>query len=353
MAPDMRERTSRILLDSYYLVSGGGGRWLEHKAEYHRRRQDMERAFLAEARVHPEHLRARACPACGKSQTSRQFTNPVGFSFDVCADDGTIYMNPAPTEAALGRLYNDPAESFKHLGNSEDGAVRPSNQEDFDALIRLAPQSVRGGALLDVGCAKGAFLLTARSAFSVSGVELNATTAEVARRQGFQITAGRVADVPGAGTYAVITMLQLIEHIADVTDFLTDVRRLLADDGVLYVSTPAIDSASFDYLGSKHIHVASFGHVSLFSRAAFSVLAERCGFDLIAHEYWGGLDLSLADVAVHEIAPSRFSHRMAAYSPRLYYAGDIIEQLGAGGLRWRFAKPGAESYQRVLLKKKR
>lgn len=346
-----RKTAPRVALDAYYLVSGRGGGWLGHKQQYHERRAAMEREFLAEARLDPSLLRARRCPACGGERVSERFANEVGFSFARCAGDGTVYMDPAPTEEMLGRLYNDPAESFKHLGEELENNTRvtPRNEEDLEAILRMAPPELRGGRLLDVGCAKGAFLLTARRAFEVAGVELNGTTAQVARANGLHVVTGRLSDVPGSGEYSVVTMLQLIEHIADPRELLLETRRLLAPGGVLYLNTPAIDSASFEYLRESHTHVASFAHVSLFSRRALATLADRAGFELIAHEHCGGMDLSLADITTRAIFGGRFRHRMAMYRPRLYYACDLLEQTPAARLKQLLAPPGNQSYQRAIL----
>ncbi|HEV3417294.1 MAG TPA: class I SAM-dependent methyltransferase, partial [Pirellulales bacterium] len=289
-----------IARSTYYLVRGGGEGHILRKKEYHRRRALSERAVLAEAQRDPTLFRRNVCPACGSAANSADgFSNPIGFSFRFCPSDGTLFMDPVPTESTLKRLYNDASYSFLWTSRKslDSVQVKPEGQIEFDQIYRnFQFPSDRRPTLLDVGCATGGLLLTAKSHFDVEGVELSEELAQIARKQGFAVTTGTLADVPGEGRFDVITMLQLIEHIVDPTPLVQEVRRLLRSGGILYLNTPNIDSASFKLFRERHMHVSSFGHVSLYTRASLDCLARRCGFQVVAHEYSGGMDISLHDL---------------------------------------------------------
>jgi SAM-dependent methyltransferase len=343
----------RVARSLVHAVTGGGAEFLRHKREYHRRRAEAERRVLGEAAQHPELLRATRCPACGGDRVARRFDNPVGFRFAVCGEDGAVYMDPAPTEETLQRLYNDDAYAFNWLG--EPGAairIAPSQATDLAALLRLMGGGRGRGRLLDVGCATGGFLLSAAAAgFTVSGVELSEAVARVARAQGIEVTTGRLQDLPGEARFDVITMLQLIEHTVRPDQLLGEARRLLAPGGLLYLDTPNIDSASFAYLGRHHIHVSSFGHVSLFGKASLEALARRCGFELCEHEYWSGRDLALHDLVTFRLSKRRFRHRMSFYSPRLYHVCNLVDELSLGVIPGLVVPRGHPSYQRALFRR--
>jgi 2-polyprenyl-3-methyl-5-hydroxy-6-metoxy-1,4-benzoquinol methylase len=165
------------------------------------------------------------------------------------------------------------------------------------------------------------------------------------------VTTGTIADVPGESRFDVITMLQLIEHIVEPTELLTEARRLLRSGGVLYLNTPNIDSASFSLFRDRHMHVSSFGHVSLYTRESLERLAKRCEFRVVAHEYCGGMDISLHDQLTYRIAQRRFRHRMALYSQRLYLASHLVDLLSFGKLTKLVTPRGHESYQWAVLRK--
>jgi 2-polyprenyl-3-methyl-5-hydroxy-6-metoxy-1,4-benzoquinol methylase len=344
-----------IARSTYYLVRGGGEGHILRKKEYHRRRALAERQVLEEAILDRSMFRDNACPACGeRSASADTFSNPAGFSFKVCPHDGTVYMDPVPTEATLARLYNDQSYSFhwtrdKH---SESVQVKPEGVVEFGHICQCFEfPAGRRPALLDVGCATGGLLMTARAKFDVEGVELSESLAQVARQNGFQVTTGTLADVPGNERFDVVTMLQLIEHIVEPMDVLREVRRLLRPGGILYLNTPNIDSASFRLFRNRHMHVSSFGHVSLYTRESLERLARRSGFEVVAHEYSGGMDVSLHDLFSYRFANKQFRHRMALYSQRLYLASRLTDRLTLGVLTRMLTPRGNESYQWAVLRK--
>ena len=289
-------------------------------------------------------------------EVSEVFSNPVGFWFAICGTDGTVYMNPVPTEETLARLYNDTAYSFNWLRDQSARLkkVKPTNQEELDFILRAVTTdlSEERPRMLDVGCAIGSFMMTASAYFDVEGVDLSNTLADVARNNGHKVTTGRIQDVPGKEVFDLITMQQLIEHITDPRDMLNHAYRLVKTNGFLYISTPNIDSASFAYLKPRHIHVSSFGHVSLFNKRSLALLANKCGFELTAHEYYGGTDLALHDAVTLALSKERFRHRMSFYSPRLYHLCNFVQIMTRGMINSRIFPTGNESYQRALFKKR-
>lgn len=339
----------------YCAVTGKGSDFLLHKREYHKRRQEMERQVLDEALKNPSLFQANICPACEEEkEPEKQFTNKVGFSFAVCSDCKTIYMNPVPTEETLQKLYNDPAESFVFDKGSKvsDVEVKAGNVEDYEAILRMLGFKPKERLrLLEVGCAKGSFLMTASEVFDVEGIELNDATAEIARLHGLNVKTGRISDVEGENCYDLIVMLQVLEHIVRPGELINEVARLLKPGGYLYVNVPNIDSASFDYLGEQHLHISSFSHVSMFNRESLIQLGERNGLQFVAHEFCGGRDLEFHDVLTLKFAKERFNHRMALYSPRLLYTDKFIKEITFDLFGKLFLPKGNESYQRALFRK--
>jgi len=336
------------------IVLAQGADYVFHKRVYHDGRAHALRAFIESTQSTTGLFVDNACPACGRAEgSSKSFENRVGFRFVTCPVDGTVYMDPVPSEEALGALYNHPSESYSFTRGAATNELRvvARDQAEHDAILRLMGPDSGRRRMLDVGCATGGFLITCRSSFDVQGVELNDTTAEIARRQGFDVLTGRLNDVPGEATFGLITMLQLIEHVVKPSELLADAFRLLEPGGLLYINTPNVDSASFRYLGRYHTHVSGFGHVSLFTRQALGMLAERAGFELLAHEYCGGRDLALHDLVTFKLARSRFAHRMALYNVRLLSLSKLVEELGGALIPERLWPIGHESYQRVLLRR--
>lgn len=326
-----------------------------HKHEYHRQRQEMERELIKESLTNPKLFCSNNCPVCEtEKEPARRFKNKIGFSFAVCADCQTIYIDPAPTEDTLKRLYNHPAESFIFNKENEDKNVdvKSGHYEDYSAILRMMPDKPKERLqLLEVGCANGSFLMTSSETFDVEGVELNDSTAEVARKNGFKVKTGRIEDIEGESVFDIIVMLQVLEHVVRPGKLLCEVLRLLRPNGLLYVDVPNVDSASFNYLRERHVHISSYGHVSMFNKESLVRLCEKNGFELIAHEFCGGRDLELHDIFTMKFANEKFSHRMALYNPRLLFADKFIKEITFDIIGRLVMPHGNESYQRAMFRK--
>lgn len=343
------------LYNLYCAITGHGGNFLLHKREYHRQRQEMERELIEESLTNPTLFCENNCPVCEtEKEPQRRFKNKIGFSFAVCADCQTVYIDPAPTEETLQRLYNHPAESF--IFNKENEGknveVKAGHVEDYNAVLRMMSEKPKERLrLLEVGCANGSFLMTASKTFDVEGVELNDSTAEVARKNGFKVKTGRIEDIEGESVFDIIVMLQVLEHVVKPSMLLRDVMRLLKPNGLLYVDVPNVDSASFNYLGERHVHISSYGHVSMFNRESLIKLCDNKGLELVAHEFCGGRDLEMHDLITLKFSHDRFRHRMALYKPRLYFADKFIKEITFDIIGKLFMPHGNESYQRAMFRK--
>lgn len=108
-----------------------------------------------------------------------------------------------------------------------------------------AAQFVEGRRVLDLGSGEGfGAALLAESATSVVGVDVDAVTVEHSRlnyegtnlefQLGDAIELGAFAD----GSLDVVVAFEIIEHVAEQERVLTEVARVLADDGLLIISTP-------------------------------------------------------------------------------------------------------------------
>lgn len=330
------------------VITGQPSPMLERKRRYHRAREAVEREVLA-SKTNAEVFVRNECPVCGSTASSREFENPIGFSFKQCAKDGTVYMDPVPTNETLTYLYNHASYTANWTGTQRVVAPKVADEEDLEALLRMGAAFPQDARLLDVGCSVGTYLSAAQRRFRVEGLELNEGTRRVAREAGFVVHDGLIEELD-APPFDVITMHQVIEHVTAPRSMMVAAKRLLKPDGVVYLNTPCIDSTSFALLGARHGHVSGFGHVSLFSFRSFETLARSCGFEVVAHERCGGLDVRLDDIITYKLAPREFKHRLTLYNDRLYHFGELIERTPINQLKFIFLRGHEESYQRMCLR---
>jgi 2-polyprenyl-3-methyl-5-hydroxy-6-metoxy-1,4-benzoquinol methylase len=192
-----------------------------------------------------------------------------------CRRCGLVYANPRPAEQAILASYRaveDPLYQAERAGRvlTFERHLRP--------LERLAGPA-NGRALLDVGCYTGVFVeVAARHGWQASGVEPSRWAAALARAAGLDVLEGTLesVDLP-PGSYSVITLWDVIEHLANPTATLHQVYRLLEPGGWLVIHTIDIDSLFARLLGADWPWLMEM-HLYYFSPLTLASLLAKTGF---------------------------------------------------------------------------
>lgn len=164
-------------------------------------------------------------------------------------------------------------------------------QHRFNARTRLQLARRHGAGAaprwLDVGCAVGYTLDEARQAGSeVLGVEPSPWAAGLARdRLGLPVVRSlrEAVDRAGAG-FDVVSFFQVLEHMPDPVDALTQAHVCLRPGGLLVIETWDRGSAAARLFGRRWQQIAPPSVLWLFDRPSLKHLLERCGFGGIVIE---------------------------------------------------------------------
>jgi SAM-dependent methyltransferase len=170
-----------------------------------------------------------------------------------CPACGTYFLNPRPTAAMLPIIYgNNSYYAYEFSTEGNPIVVRARRRRDRAKVVQVLEhlrREPREMAMLDIGSGDGALL----EAFAAAGVpagrlfglELEAGAVERLRRRGFQGILGRIESTDlGAGHFDAISMIQVIEHVADPLRVIEKCRAALKPGGVLLIETP--NMASWD-----------------------------------------------------------------------------------------------------------
>ena len=122
--------------------------------------------------------------------------------------------------------------------------LRQGGAEDegrIGQMCRLLPADA--ASLLDVGCSDGRNLRVFRKRLPnarLCGTDIGETMGEMLRAQGFEfVPADASRGLPFHDqSFDVVTCGEVIEHIFDPDTMLDDLRRVLAPNGVLIITTP-------------------------------------------------------------------------------------------------------------------
>ncbi|MGA9544081.1 MAG: class I SAM-dependent methyltransferase [Candidatus Sulfotelmatobacter sp.] len=208
-------------------------------------------------------------------------------SFEVrrCPCCGWEQLSPIPAPAELKSLY----ERFYNFSGVRATLYATLRDCFFSSVlyrlwIRLdgdiSFHTRRGsGRLLDIGCNEGRTLKNyARNGFRAEGTELNETAAAVARRAGFRVFTGPLDDLIPDAPYDVAVLSNVLEHSLDPKAMLLAARRLLNDDGEIWISCPNSQSWLRSVFGRWWINWHVPFHITHFSPLTLRRLLEESGF---------------------------------------------------------------------------
>lgn len=227
-----------------------------------------------------------SCPACGTAEKAQGF---VVNSYDVkrCVDCGTMFVEKLPTAEELAAIYT--SDSYYELPADSMKRIADENTRRLSLIRKMRPK----GTFLDIGCAHGLLLDQAKQAgYETHGVEPTLKNAEVARGKGHAVFNGWLSDFVtqcGIRRFDVITCLDVIEHIEDPQPFLQLATSLLADDGLMVVSTPNYSGVIAKLLGAKDPYMTPPEHITFFTMKGMRNLAARCGLKVNLLQCFGSL----------------------------------------------------------------
>jgi 2-polyprenyl-3-methyl-5-hydroxy-6-metoxy-1,4-benzoquinol methylase len=196
-----------------------------------------------------------ACLLCG----GREFApvcRSAGHPVVRCAACELHLLNPQPSDAELVEIYH-PTYSFfgDEAGAAECvGRVKQATADHY--LDLLAAAGLSSGALLEVGCGDGDFLLQAsRRDFAVEGIDYSPHSCRKAQAKlgaAARIHCGEISVLADRReAYDLCVACDVIEHVRSPADFLHTVRALLRPGGQVFIVTPDLASPAARLMGSR------------------------------------------------------------------------------------------------------
>lgn len=198
------------------------------------------------------------------------------WTFFSCRECGFVFSNPFVPEDKISEFYAG-------LEDREYGSEAEGRAKNFKTILkRLHKIKKPGNTLLDVGAASGIFLNLARNErYEVSGIEPSSfLTAEAKRRYGLNIFRGTIENYRAQKKFAVITLLDILEHLPEPGSFMTKIDPLLEKNGILVIVTPDISSLTVRLAG-KHWWHYRIAHVNFFNLKSIAYLLDKFDYEII------------------------------------------------------------------------
>lgn len=151
---------------------------------------------------------------------------------------------------------------------------------------------------LDVGFGNASLIFTAAEwGYRPLGIDLRPSSVAKLEALGFEARCCDILEFKEPSAFQVISLADVIEHIAFPRRALEHAATLLEPRGLLFVSTPNMDTAVWRALDAQQANPYWFEleHYHCFSRARLYALLQECGFEplhyAVSPRYRCGMDV--------------------------------------------------------------
>lgn len=192
----------------------------------------------------------KGCPVCGSDNIDHVFFvkdfTVSGQEFEVthCNACTARFTQDIPDETDIGPFYN----SVNYIPHDTDSigfvnrlyrGVRNVTVRQKARIIKKYTQLPEGN-LLDIGCGTGHFIyVMAQKHWKVTGVEPDIDARDTARALYAMevLSPEKLFSLP-PGNYNAITLWHVLEHIHRLHEYVEQMRKLLAENGVIFIAVP-------------------------------------------------------------------------------------------------------------------
>lgn len=297
------------------------------------------------------------CALCG-ADDPRPLRVCRGWPVVKCRRCGLVYLRQRPAETALpqmyGRDYYDAEDEVGYHGYMETyHRYRNVFERIFQRRDRDLRRHTRGNRLLEVGCAYGTLLAFLRDrGWDATGVEVSPLSSERARSElGLDVRTGRLEEAAFEdGSFDVVLMLDVLEHLHRPFDTLWEVSRVLAPGGTLVVQCP-YELYHWEEVAEAVLRGRKTGtiepdsvpaHLYFFVPRTLEAFLRKGGFRIKARQSgnYGEIRRRVSPPPIRRGSPAEVLFRLVYYRlglQRLLYA--VARWLGQGSGLIRYATP--------------
>jgi 2-polyprenyl-3-methyl-5-hydroxy-6-metoxy-1,4-benzoquinol methylase len=258
----------------------------------------LRRTFAVNGERDGTRVISEHCIACGGRLSTPHRLGAATLA--ACVSCGSRTAVPRPSLAQAAALH-DSEEYFEKEyfdARRDREAVTERRARRILELVAAEQPGARlaGARVLDIGCDTGEFAsaLARLSGAEAYGVDVAQRPLRRAQELGLEVSHGDLSLAPSNfQDFALVTAIDVIEHVPDPGALLEEVRRRLARGGLVYLETPNWRSAVYEAGSLAALAVGSRPtrglerlfppeHVQYFTPEGLRALARRAGFRPVA-----------------------------------------------------------------------
>jgi len=256
--------------------------------------RDSADSFMSAA-AQATNVQTRACPLCGAMDRT-VVTRRELWEIVACAACGMVFIGSELAYDVQAREHDWMDEHAKAASERKrkqpvfvflSRVLKPLRPHTEGRMLSQTLRWARSGTLVDFGCGDAGFLLLAKKHFDVTGIELSARAADMARSR---ISPGAILQGPvtemaatlPANSFEVVTEFGYIEHEWRPVEGLRAAWRLLKPGGVTVIKTPNYASWNRTIRGMDWCGYHIPAHCNYFTPRTLAEILRRAGFEPLA-----------------------------------------------------------------------
>ena len=237
----------------------------------------------------------KKCEICSSNKFKKEFSK-LGFKHVKCLNCGFIFVNPKPTPKLL-KYYYENSISSKFF---QQHIIEPTREYRLKNIAKPRSEWLNSffnqpGKYLDVGCSTGMIIESMKNLnWTCQGSEFSLDAIKIAKHHGLNVSNSDLndEDIFEKGSFDLITLFEVLEHVSDISDLITNIRSLLKKEGLLIITVPNINGIEFKFIKENHTNILPPAHINYFSEKSFQIIAEKFKFKIEKISTPGKLDVS-------------------------------------------------------------
>ena len=135
------------------------------------------------------------------------------------------------------------------------------------------------GRLLDIGAGSGVLVDEAeKMGYCAEGIDPSLPLVDRAKREGRIVHQGALPHTDVVGKFDIVTLIDVIEHVANPVGMLGDIRDVLKDCGIGLLVTPDVGSVAEFLMGRRWWHYR-MAHIGYFNRSTIELALKRADLE--------------------------------------------------------------------------
>ena len=188
-----------------------------------------------------------------------------------CGKCSFVFAQKIPTTQELIDYYD---------GYGRNDYLSPITIKRYHELLDQMEKYRKTNRILDVGCGIGYFLEVAKErGWEVHGTEYTDKALEICRSKGIEMQEGKLDPSKFDNeSFDIITSFEVLEHINNPQEEVTNFNRLLRPGGLIYLTTPNFNSLLRHRLKERYNVIAYPEHLSYYTPKTLKNLFLSQGF---------------------------------------------------------------------------